>query len=271
MNARASTSVYRLSLVDARAAVWRIPEPRMSPDCDVQIQIFGRLTVARAGTALPPVVGAPAALLRLIATLGAVHVDEIIEALWPEASADSGRTRLRNVLSRLRNSCGDVLVRVGATVAVADGVVVDLAVFDALARRSLALESDDPEADVLAKRALVFCEQVLLPEDVYRDWAAAPREQVRRRRLALLDLLAERAAARGDVRGAELRWLEAIEIEPFDEARYVAAARTMLGAGRWGTAHRLLQRAEVAMSTLGLPVTPELLNLRRALSTSATG
>lgn len=243
----------------------------MSPDRNVEIRLFGALGIVTAVGPVSVPAGAPATLLRLVATLGAAHVDEIIEVLWPDAPADAGRARLRNVLSRLRASNGELLVRVGASVALADGVVVDLAVFEAIARRALALPSDDPDAEAMAEQALALCEQVLLPEDVYRDWAAAPRERVRRRRLALLDLIAERTADRGDIAGAQRRWLEAIDLEPYDETRYVTAARALVDAGRWGAAHVLLQRAEVAMGSLGVPLTPQLIRLRQLLSSSAVG
>lgn len=233
------------------------------------VRIFGRLRCGDESSASP--VGAPAALLRLVATYGAVHVDEVCEALWPDAPADAGRARLRNVLSRLRAGCGDLLVRDGATVALAEDVVVDLALFDAYARRALASDDGDEHAEELAKRALAMSADVLLPEDLYRDWAAAPRERVRRHRLALLDLLADRAVARGDVTAADRRWQEAIDLEPYDEARYVTAARGLLQAGRWGPAHRLLDRAEAALAVLGLSPTPELMVLREQLFKADTG
>lgn len=241
----------------------------MDDEKDVAVRIFGRLRCGDKAGASP--VGAPAALLRLVATFGAVHVDEICEALWPNAPADAGRARLRNVLSRLRSGCGDLLVRDGSTVALADDVVVDLALFDAYARRALASDEDDEHGEELAKRALAMSSEILLPEDLYRDWAAAPRERVRRHRLALLDLLAARAVVRGDVAAAERRWLEAIDLEPYDEARYAAAARGLLEAGRWGTAHRLLDRAEAALAVLGLAPTPDLQVLRDQLYKADTG
>lgn len=233
------------------------------------VRIFGRLRCGDGYVASP--VGTPAALLRMVATYGAVHVDEACEALWPDAPADAGRARLRNVLSRLRAGCGHLLVRDGDTVALADGVVVDLALFDAYARRALGSGEGDEHVEELAKRALAMSAEILLPEDLYRDWAAAPRERVRRHRLALLDLLAARAVARGDVAAAERRWQEAIDLEPYDEARYVAAARGLRQAGRWGTAHCLLDRAEAALAALGLAPTPDLLVLREQLYTADAG
>ena len=230
------------------------------------IRLFGGLRVTRDSTPLPTPVGTCAALLRIVATSGAVHVDELSEALWPESAPGAGRARLRNVLSRLRSSCGEVVIRVGETVAVADDVEVDVALFEATARRALELPAGHAERQAWAKQALSWCSGDLLPEDVYHEWAAAPRERVRHYRLALLDLVADEAAAAGDVSGALRRWREAAAIEPYDEARYVKMARLLIADGRWGAASTALDRAEAALADLGLTPSPALTEIRRELS-----
>jgi DNA-binding SARP family transcriptional activator len=205
----------------------------------------------------------------MVATYGAVHVDELSEALWPGSPPGAGRARLRNVLSRLRADCGELIIRVGETVAVADDVEVDVAVFEAIARRALALPAADPRRQVLGIQALGVAQGELLPEDIYRDWAVGPRERIRHYRLAVLDALAEGATATGDVSTAVRRWQEAIELEPYDEMRYAAAAALLMESGRWGAAHAVLLRAESALTQLGLTGSPQLLDLRRRLSGGA--
>lgn len=195
-----------------------------------------------------------------------MHVDELSEALWPESPPGAGRARLRNVLSRLRATSGDVVVRVGETVAIADDVDVDIAVFESTARRALALPPGAPERQAWAKQALSWCSGELLPEDIYHEWAAAPRERLRHYRLALLDLVADEAAAAGDVAGALRRWQEAAQVEPYDETRYVKMARLLIDDGRWGAAHAVLDRAEAALRDLGLTLSPGLVEIRRQLA-----
>ena len=231
------------------------------------VRLFGGLRLTQDGAPLPAPVGTCATLLRIVAVTGAVHVDELSEALWPESPPGAGRARLRNVLSRLRACCGDVVIRVGETVAVADDVEVDVAVFESAARRALAMPAGAERA-ACAKEALSWCTGEVLPEDVYHEWAAAPRERVRHHRLALLDVVAEDAAADGDVAGALRRWQEATQIEPYDEQRYVAMAQLLVADGRWGAAHTVLERAEAALAELGLTVSPPLLEVRRQLSDS---
>lgn len=232
----------------------------------VRVRLFGPVRVEREGDEVVPPPGTPAAVLRVVAACGAVHVDELVEIIWPDAPQGAGRTRLRNVLSRLRTACGEVFMRVGDTVAIADGVEVDLAAFEALARRALALRPDDPSRACSAKQALAVHDGDLLPEDVYREWTAVVRERARRYRLALLDAVAEDAARRGDVEGAMRRWREATSIEPYDESRYVAMAELLVSAGRWGAASAVVARAEAALGRLGLSTSPALEQVRRTFA-----
>ena len=232
----------------------------------MSVQLFGGLRVLVDGAAVDVPSGAPARLLRLVAAHGTLPVERVLELMWPGVEPTTGRTRLRNVLSRLRTVCGDVLVRSGHAVAVGPDVQVDLVVFEAAARRALSLPPGPP-AEEAAKAALAGCAAgELLPEDVYADWAAAPRERARRYRLALLDAVAAGAAAQGDVSRAMRSWQEAIELEPYDESRYVTAAEALVACGRWGAAHALLGRADRALSALGLPASPELARLRRSMT-----
>jgi DNA-binding SARP family transcriptional activator len=240
-----------------------------SPEEPVAVRLFGGTRVVPAGSGpgdgVQPPAGTPAALLRLVAVRGSLHVEEVCDALWPDSPPGAGRARLRNVLSRLRAACGAVVVRDGETVALAPGVQVDVAVFEATARTALALPAGSPERVTTAKRALALHDGDLLPEDLYREWAAAPRERARGLRLALLDAVAEDAAAAGDVTGALRRWEEACRIEPYDEVRYVAMARLLLAHGRSGAAHAVLERADATLAALSLPPSPALLEVRQAM------
>lgn len=238
-------------------------------DPALTVRLFGGARVLRNGETMAPPPGAPSTLLRVVATHGAVHVEELCEALWPESPTATGRARLRNVLSRLRATCGEVVMRVGDTVSLAGQVQVDLALFEQTARKALAIPPGDPERVTTAKRALAFHDGELLPEDLYREWAAGPRERARTLRLALLDAVADDAASSGDVNGALRRWEEATRIEPYDEVRYVAMAQLLVAHGRWGAAHAVLERADASLAALGLPPSPALQRVRRDLDGSS--
>jgi DNA-binding SARP family transcriptional activator len=101
----------------------------------------------------------------------------------------------------------------------------------------------------------------LLPGDRYEDWAAAPRERLRRRYLALVDLLADDAEARGDLDEA-VRQLDAgSAIEPLDERRYLRAARMLLLQGRRASARDVVRRALAVGAELDISPSAELREL----------
>lgn len=196
--------------------------------------------------------GVPADVLKLVAVRRTVHVDEVIGQVWPEVDATTGRRRLRNVLARIRATCGDLVVRSGDLLALADEVEVDAHRFEEDARRALTLGGRTDEAVGLASAAVATYHGELLPGDRFRDWTVGVRERLQRRFVALLDLLADAAASRGDA--DEALWLleRAIEHEPYDEERYLSAARVLLEAGRRGAAAMMLRRAGAMLDDLGV-------------------
>jgi DNA-binding SARP family transcriptional activator len=92
----------------------------------------------------------------------------------------------------------------------------------------------------------------VLPDDLYEDWAAPARERLSRLFLALLDAAAEEARAGGDFDEAVRLAERAIELEPYDELRYVHVGRVLLGQGRRGATLSTLGRARKALSALGV-------------------
>jgi DNA-binding SARP family transcriptional activator len=171
-----------------------------------------------------------------------------IESLWPEVEPDSGRKRLRNTLNRLRAVAPELVAREGDSL-VLGPAEVDAQVFQAEVQA--ALERADTRSGRLA---MARYRGALLPDDRYEDWAAAPRERLERLFLALVDAAASGAERAGEVDEA-LRCMErAIEIDPYDEHRYLRAARLLAVQGRRGAALAMLKRAERALAELGAPV-----------------
>jgi DNA-binding SARP family transcriptional activator len=215
---------------------------------------------------MPPP-GRPAALVKLLAVRGAaVPVDEAIELLWPEIDDEVGRARLRNVLSRIRAACGDLVVRTDGGLRLAAGSHVDATEFERTAREALAASRrNGPEAEPLVRQALARYAGELLPEDRYERFAAAPRERLADLRLALLDRLATAAAGRGDVDEALRALDEAIAAQPLDEHRYVTAADLALRLGRAHRAAAYVTRGLEVTAELGVEPTPELDAIRRRI------
>jgi DNA-binding SARP family transcriptional activator len=195
--------------------------------------------------------GVLAQMVKLLGVHGALHVEQLIELLWPDCDPETGRTRLRNVLCRLRRSCGDIVARDGERIVFVSEVSVDATLFAVESQAVMNLEGAQRHA--MARTAVSRYRGDLLPFDLYADWAVVPRERLRRRYLGLLDLLAEDAVMRGDRREA-VTWFErGIDVEPDDEDRYLAAARQLVDDGHRGRAVLMLRRARAASARLDLP------------------
>ena len=222
----------------------------------VSITLLGGFELRRGGQSLHPPVGRPTEAVCIVAAAGgALHAEELTEALWPGVHPDAGRNRLKNLLSRLRSACGDVLVRDERTVMLVGGSSIDAAMFEAEGRQALRARSvgDVLRAVALARSAVDRYRADLLPADRYKPWAAEPRERLRLLYLDLLDLLALRAQATGEVDEAARLVQRAIEVEPYDEERYVRLADLFTSQGRVGSARAVLRRARAVLDDLGLP------------------
>lgn len=233
----------------------------------LSLSLFGRFALAEAGRPLPLGSGQEAKLLKFVAVSGGrVHVEQAIEALWPEAGREAGRNRMRTVLNRLRGMAGNVLHRSGEMLTLDEKVRVDRADFLAEAARAQALAAADlTTATAVARGAMARYQGQLLPDDLYEDWAEIPRQEAKKVMLELLDLCARGAAARGDL--DELRRVieRSIEFDPYDGSRYLRAASTLIKQERPGEALAVLNRARAALSELGLQPPTPLVELERSI------
>ena len=232
------------------------------------VSLLGAFRVTRAGEDITPSQPQPARLLQILAVRnGRAHADELIEALWPDVDPVVGRTRLRNVMARVRRQAGTgLLARAADLVQFGDDVEVDATLFEDEAARALALATAEPnEAAALARRALERYDGELLPDARYEPWAAGLRDRCRQRLLALLDLLAQHAAGDSDLDGALEFTERAIQIEPLDEHRYLAAVPWLVASGRRGTARSLMAQGRAAWLELELEPSEAYQEVERSL------
>lgn len=232
------------------------------------IRLLGGFEVTRGGrpVELPP--GQPGLAVKIVAASGGrAHLEEVLEALWPEGDPDVGRRRLRNVLARVRAAAGELLVRDGETLALAGGVRVDGHLFEEDAQRALRMAGAGDRAGVItARSALARYQGPLLPDDPYQSWAAAPRERLAALQLHLLDLLVDEARRAGDDEEA-LRLLQrGIEADRYEERRYLLAARILVDEGRRTRAAEMLVRAQEVAGELGVPPSDEITELARQIA-----
>lgn len=236
---------------DADAA--RPPED----DGPTRVTLLGGFALHQ-GDEVRPLDGLPATAVQVVALHPhGIHVDQLVEVLWPDAHEGVGRQRLRNVLARIRTAAPviereDTIVRIRGSVDVTD--------FTAAARAALA--AGDAE---LARAALDQYQRPLLPEARHEDWAATPRERLRLLALDLVALVADAAEAEG--RTTELVALaeRAAEIDPDDESWWLRAAEAQLVAGDERGARTTLGRADGVVAALDLPPTPRHLALAHRL------
>ncbi len=233
----------------------------------VSVSVLGRFALTRGGRPVPLSPGQGTQLLKLVAVSGGrIPVEVAIDALWPEAGREAGRNRLRTVLNRQRAEAGEVIARAGELLLLAPEVQIDLGLFEAEGRRALALGLAEPTLAVAVARAAVARYRGdVLPDDLYEEWARGPRDRARRTMLALLDLCADAAAARGDLDETRRVIELTIDLAPYDDARYLRAATALLEQGRRGAALTVVRRARAALAELGLQPPPNLISLEETI------
>jgi DNA-binding SARP family transcriptional activator/ATP/maltotriose-dependent transcriptional regulator MalT len=231
------------------------------------VNVLGRFALTNGGRPVDLSAGQSTQLLKLLAVCGGrMPAERIIDMLWPEADLEPGRNRLRTVLNRLRSEAGDVIVRDGDILCLAEGVRVDIDQFRLEARRALALGSVEPAAAVaVARGAIARYRGELLPDDPYEPWAERPRETARSTALELLDMCADIATSRGDLDEVRRLVEVTIELAPYDDDRYLRAATSLLEQGKRAAALAVVTRARQALAELGLPPPIELARIERAV------
>ncbi len=264
----AEEAVRELDRLGDLGLLWRT-EPRLAAtlaeflpsregraDAGWTVSLFGVFGVEVDGVDRTPAPGHPSNLVKLLALRGPVPVDEAIEFLWPEVGASAGRARLRNLLNRIRDRSGDLVIRRGGSLCLADGATVDVTRFEELARAALA--AGGAERVGTARRALGLHRGDLLVGDVYADWTVGHRERLRRLHLSLVDVVVDHALGLGDLDDALALLDTAIAAEPLDERRYLVAADALDRQGRRQQARAVLDRAVEVLGSAGVPIGAEL-------------
>lgn len=167
----------------------------------VLIRVFGSFAVEIDGVAVSIKSKRAVELLALLAVRGRpLHVEVIVDRLWPEATLDVGITRLRNVVKRAREAVGaDGVVRDGDMICLSSTVRVDL--HEAEARLREFEVAPNLNVDSLFE-TLGMYRGALLEEFLYSDWVSARRFEVSERiaraaEIAIRDGLATPAVLTG--------------------------------------------------------------------------
>jgi DNA-binding SARP family transcriptional activator len=191
------------------------------------VGLLGGLRVERAGIAISDVAWQRRGAKRLIKLLAtcpshAIHREQILEILWPNAHVDSARNDLAKALHAARRAVeperlprdDSAYLRVRDDMIILDTnhVLIDADNFQRLAQSALR------RATVSAyETGLAAYTGVLLPEDLYEDWASERRQYLADLNLQLLLGLAETMEKRGAYRGAVDRLQRALQDDPTRE------------------------------------------------------
>jgi ATP/maltotriose-dependent transcriptional regulator MalT/DNA-binding SARP family transcriptional activator len=193
--------------------------------------------------------------------------EALAELLWPDEDPDRVGNRLsvalstvRGVLDPQRRRPSDWYVAGDKTTVTLDltHVWVDLEHFLDGAERGLRLRAAGrhEEATELLTAAEALYGGDFLEEDLYEEWAVAPREEARAGYVSVARALAEAASADGDHDRAVRLSLRILERDPYDEPAHLALIGTMTRAGRHGEARRHYRAYESRMAEIGVESSP---------------
>ncbi|HTU30374.1 MAG TPA: BTAD domain-containing putative transcriptional regulator [Solirubrobacteraceae bacterium] len=205
---------------------------------ELLVRLFGTPRVTRAdGSVVELPAGKPGELVRMLALHNqGLPVEVVLERFFPEVPPTASRQRLRQVLTRLRAAAGEIVVRSDDTLRLVPAWV-DVREFHIAADRGRPTRGSSSVQYAYA--ALALHSGPLLPADPYAEWAQEARDQAEYRHLALLDLVAADAAARGSHQEALTALEAAREEDPFDPDRNSEIARQLRALGRDGAARYL--------------------------------
>lgn len=236
---------------------------------EFQVRLLGGLRVILPDGRVATPTGLAGQVIECVALKRVAPVEELIEGLWPEARDDVGRARFRTLLNRVRDAIGPIVLRQGAWVKLRAEVEVDVERFESLCTEAQCRRSSgDAGAGELAIAALGLYEGELLPESRHRAFTVGPRERLRRRYLAMVDLSADHLVAAGDVEAAVRLLEDAIEIDQYNEELYLRAGRILAGTRRFAQAESVMRRARKSLAELDLPLSADAEELARSLRAS---
>ncbi len=256
------------SLSEARRIFERFGLTQLSARASLapHVQVLGGFRVTVAGDDVEVPVGKPAQIVKyLCCTGGRAPAEVVIDAIWRDADAATGRKGLRNALTRLRRDADELVQRDGDSLLLQPGTEVDLWDFDLATERAAGAERDTERIAAAREVAARFGGE-LLPDDLYDDWTVAARERSRIGVLRALDLLIASARDSGD--GSEARRLleRAIAIDPYGEQRHLLAVELAVADGDRLRAVAALERGEQVLGDAGLPVSNDWSTIRRQVA-----
>ena len=237
----------------------------------IEIRLLGRFDVSRGKKTLSASGWQrrkAATLLQRLALEKRLLRDEVLEFLWPEAEPDAAANNLYRTLYNLRQTLDESLGD-GAAAAtfmysdrvlrLAEDVWVDVHVVEKLFRRQTITAAQLEEA-------LALYQGPLLPDSVYDDWTAPPRQALQRHFRDLCLHLADEATGSRDIEVAIDRLRPFLDDDPADEVIHRQLMRLFARLGRRHDALRQYEACVQALDDeLGVPPTPQTVSLHEQI------
>ncbi|MEV4134625.1 BTAD domain-containing putative transcriptional regulator [Dactylosporangium sp. NPDC049742] len=226
---------------------------------NLRIDLFGGFRVYVEGRAIDPGMWTqrkPAALVKMLALAPGQRLrrEQVTAALWPEFEPSAAAANLRKVLHSARRILHSVdgaeyIVSAGDLLFLPPGrLSVDVGDYWSLVAEARASRKVDAYA-----AAIAVYRQGLLPEDLYEEWAAAPREELNADFLALVGEYAGLLEAGGDLVEAARAVQRLVAADQLGEANHAWLMRLYALAGRRDEAQRQYARlCEVLQEELGV-------------------
>jgi len=237
-------------------------------DETLRIKVFAGFSVELNGEPVEMPDGHVPTLLKLLAVSDtAVPTDVVFDVLWPDASTDLARRRIKNIVSRLRSLIGaENVIRSNEALQLGPSVSIDLQHFNRHVRTALAETSDAQLACEHLTEALNLYQGELLPTDAYEDWASDARAAARARTLSVLDKIFDLEPA---MRPSAALLLDVLlRVDARDDVRLLVITRQALAEGHSAVAKAALERALTAAQSLGISLDEEIRDLRFLLKTA---
>jgi DNA-binding SARP family transcriptional activator len=205
-------------------------------------------------------------LLRLLSLSapGPVHREVIVDALWPDADAETGTRSLQVAVSALRQLLEPGVARSASSLVRRDGEAyslhldagssIDVRDFDAQAGRGQRafLEGDAGAAVTALGGALDLYRGDLLPEEGPTDWVVKGRERYRAAAVEVAATLAAVLERAGDPAGCAAACERGLRIDPYRDGLWRRLIDARIAAGDHASAARARQGYAAMLSELGI-------------------
>lgn len=261
--------------VAAGALLRRVPTP---PLREIRVSLLGPSTIERGEGDMPPDWRRERvrSLFGFLALRRSASRETIAAAIWPDLDAAASAQNLRRTLNYLHGvleperEAGDAPWYVrseGDSVRlVGEGLWVDVWELHARLDSVAASDSAGRPADVLAEidAALTLWRGDLLG-DIYDDWVAAPRDNLRARFVAATVRAGELRLGRGEIDRSLAIAARALDVEPYSEAAHRLMIATHLARGDKAMAATAYHRCVEALDELGAAPDPTTAMLARAV------